>query len=187
MNDARIEQIRLNALTAKNSHARRLSRLRGLNTLYLSISFLVPIFYVVPTYILKGSDLESSAGYVGFALNILLLGIAIFYVISKVDDKILQHRRLMQENIYVANEALEFLSNNRAETERSWFFRYVSRVDDEDKAAVAAWSEDERQLLYREALKELYPGDTTVVCPVCKASPFKFLKGSCQTCGNTPV
>lgn len=187
MNDERIVQIRLNALTAKNLHARRLSKLRRLNIVYLSITFLVPIFYVVPTYILKGSDLESSAGYVGFALNMLLLGIAVFYVISKVDDKILQHRRLLQENIYVANEALEFVNNHRAESELSWFFRYVSRVDDEDKAAVAEWSEDERQLLYREALKELYPGDATVVCPICKASPYKFVKGSCQTCGNTPI
>lgn len=183
----RLTQARLNALTAKSFHALSLKKTTKFNYALLILTFVIPIFYFIPTYTTKGGPYETVTNTLGFILNIFLLIIAALYLILKIDEKLATHKKLMEENIYVANECQELLNENHATEEISWFFRYISKVDADDTLTNPEWENEKfRQKLYREALKELHPGDATVKCPICGASPFIFIPGSCQSCGNTP-
>ena len=59
-------------------------------------------------------------------------------------------------------------------------------MDSKDQENIGSISDELRKKAYRHSLMKLYPGKKDTVCSICNASPFKYIKGSCQTCGNTP-
>jgi mobilome CxxCx(11)CxxC protein len=69
--------------------------------------------------------------------------------------------------------------------ELNWFYKYVNEIDNQDNETFASVSEETRKKTYREALKEMNPGDHTITCPICNSSPWKYKEGDCQLCGNT--
>lgn len=90
----------------------------------------------------------------------------------------------IKDNNYIANECDN--ADDLSEEDLKWFFRYAGEIDNRDKSTFTNISEKIRKKVYREALKELIPGCYKITCPICKTSPWKYKKGDCQLCGNTP-
>ena len=186
MSNPIIEQIRTNALVARTIHRNRLKKARMYSGIISALTVLVPIMFLAAQYWSKGTKGESlviGAASIGSAL---LLCLSVVGLIMRIDLKILNHSIGINNNILVASEALK-LEVETDDIRLNWFYRYVAEIDMNDANVLADASSTEKQDAYREALKESHPGDTQVVCPICRASPFQYMKGTCQTCGNTPT
>ncbi|NOW94175.1 mobilome CxxCx(11)CxxC protein [Mucilaginibacter sp. SG564] len=181
--NVKIEQTKINALSAKILHRKSKGKLEGLNNFFLILTVIVPILFIVALYVSKGTSYENLINIVSFALSVVLIAVAVLSLIWGVSDKIVVHKLGMKNNIYIANECDNVAQSTEAEL--TWFFRYVSEMDLQDNDTFSKISDDERQTTYREALKEFDPGNYSIVCPVCKSSPWEFKKGNCQLCGNT--
>ena len=181
---SKIEQTKLNALSAKILHRKSKWKYEAINNTILVLTIIVPLLFIIALYVSKGTDYENLINIISFALSIVLIAVSIIALIWKVNDKITLHKLGMKNNIYIANECDNL--SKLSESELNWFFRYVSEMDTQDNDAFSKISDDERKKTYREALKEFEPGNFNVTCPVCNSSPWKFKKGDCQLCGNTP-
>jgi mobilome CxxCx(11)CxxC protein len=181
---SKIDQTKLNALSAKILHRRSKWKYEAINNVILVLTIIVPLLFIIALYVSKGTDYENLINIISFILSILLIVISVLSLILKVNDKITVHTLGMKNNIYIANECDNVA--NLSETELNWFFRYVSEMDNQDNDTFSKISKEVKMETYREALKEFSPGDVTITCPLCKSSPWKYKKGSCQLCGNTP-
>jgi mobilome CxxCx(11)CxxC protein len=179
----KIEQTKLNATSAKILHRKGLNRLEKLNITFLFVTLIVPLFFIVAQYVTKGTEYENIMNNVSFGMSLLLLAITILSIILKITDKITTHKIGMKNNIFVSNECDSVA--NLPTNEQEWFFRYVSEIDNNDIETFAGISPEEKKDTYREALKEIEPGNHLITCPVCDSSPWKYKKGDCQLCGNT--
>ena len=179
----KIEQTKINATSAKILHRKGLNKLDNLNIFFLVITIIVPLLFITAQYVTKGTDYENLMNNISFGMSLLLLGVTILSIILKITEKITIHKLGMKNNIFVANECDNVASLPKNEQE--WFFRYVNEIDNNDIETFAGISEEEKRNTYREALKEIEPGNHLITCPVCNSSPWKYKKGDCQLCGNT--
>jgi mobilome CxxCx(11)CxxC protein len=180
--NTKIEQTKLNALSAKILHRKSKARLEGLNNFFLILTVIVPILFIIALYVSKGTSYENIINVISFILSILLIAVAVLSLIWGVSDKIVVHKLGMKNNIYIANECDNVAQSS--EEELTWFFRYVSEMDIQDSDTFSKISDEARKTTYREALKEFEPGNYEVLCPICKSSPWRYKKGDCQLCGN---
>lgn len=134
--------------------------------------------------IAKGTDYESALNTASIVLSALLLSLSVLSIILKLDQKRESFLIARRSNIYVSSEALKLI--DKADSELSWFYNYLAEMDSRDQENIGEVSEKLEQEAYRHSLKKLMPGRADTVCSVCHASPFKFIAGSCQVCGNTP-
>lgn len=181
----KIEQTKLNAISAKILHRKGKNRFERLNILFLVMTLIVPLFFIIAQYITKGTAYESLLNYVSFSLSLILIAISFLSLILKITDKLTTHKIGMKNNIFIANECDSI--GKLTEKEQEWFFRYVNEIDTNDIDTFAGISEEKRKETYREALKEIEPGNHDVTCPICKSSPWKYKQGDCQLCGNTLI
>lgn len=179
---SKIEQTKLNATSAKILHRKGLNKLEKLNITFLVVTLIVPLLFIIAQYVTKDTEYENIVNNVSFAMSLVLIAVTFLSIILKITDKITTHKIGMKNNIFVANECdnVENLPNN----ELKWFFRYVNEIDNNDIETFAGISEEEKKDTYREALKEIEPGNHLITCPVCNSSPWKYTKGDCQLCGN---
>jgi mobilome CxxCx(11)CxxC protein len=124
------------------------------------------------------------------AVAVLLLVTVALKIVYKWSDKAQAHSRLMGENIAVVGLADDLLAENpetvSPETQR-YFRRVAERSEQEDRMVLDSAKKKERQAAYREGLKEFSPATAAAtVCPVCNSSPWHFVPGACDACGNTP-
>lgn len=176
-----LSQIRMNALTAKNIHSKKFKYHSNIMKIEKISTLSVPLFYLIVLQFYESSFFNN----LGNALSIFLVIISIFSLGIKVEDKSIQHKKAMEENIYIAREALNLMNDpSKKNVELKWFFKFISDVDARDKELISELSDRSRKKVYREALKELIPGSTEIECPNCKSSPWNFKKGKCQLCGN---
>ncbi|OFY26901.1 MAG: hypothetical protein A2275_02025 [Bacteroidetes bacterium RIFOXYA12_FULL_35_11] len=180
---SKIQQTKLNALSAKNLHRKGKWKYDFLNGSILFLTIIVPLLFIIAQYISKGTNIENIINIISFILSIFLICIAALSLMLKVNDKITTHKVGIKNNLYVSNECDNLLS--LSETELQWFFRYVTEIDQQDNDTFARICEKTRRKMYREALKEFSPGDYSITCPLCDSSPWKYKKGDCQLCGNT--
>lgn len=180
---SKIEQTKLNATSAKILHRKGLNKYEKLNIAFLVITLIVPLLFIIAQYVTKGSEYENLVNNISFGMSLLLISIAFLSIILKITDKITIHKIGMKNNIFVANECDSV--SNLPQNEQEWFFRYVNEIDNNDIETFAGITEQEKKDTYREALKEIEPGNHAITCPVCKSSPWKYKKGDCQLCGNT--
>jgi mobilome CxxCx(11)CxxC protein len=183
-----VYQKRMDALATKHLHEYLLSSLSRLN---LSVDFLaigVPILYFPICYFAKGTLSGSWIEIIWELLASILLVLALAKTIWKWQDLAVQHSKLLGENITLASQAENILTNtNRTPVSSAqWFFFVADNLEKADREVLGRIRDKDKQLAYREALKEFNPGSTTV-CQECGASPWKYTPGSCQVCGNTPV
>lgn len=179
----KIEQTKLNAISAKILHRKGKNSYENLNKTFLVLTLIVPLFFIIAQYVSKSTEYESLMNYISFGLSLVLIGISIWSLIIKVNDKITLHKIGMKNNIFIANECDRIAE--LPENEQKWFFRYVSEIDNSDSDIFAGTSKEVKKETYREALKEIEPGNHTIKCPMCNSSPWKFTKGNCELCGNT--
>jgi len=179
----KIQQTKLNAISAKNLHRKSKWKYEFINGLVLFLTIIVPLLFIIAQYVSKGKGSETMINIISFALSVTLIAVSIFSMIIKVGDKIVTHKMGIKNNLYIANECDNL--STLGEEELKWFFRYVTEIDNQDNDTFSNVSDKTKRKTYREALKEFSPGDYTITCPVCNSSPWKFKKGDCQLCGNT--
>lgn len=185
MGNKRIEQIRTNALVAKELHAKKLRGKNGYKIALNAMTIIVPILFLTAQYWAKSTQLETVINIVASLGSIALLCFAIFAIIIDLDGKIIKHTIGVKNNIFVATEAIKLMEEND-ENKLGWFYTYVAEVDTTDTDSLSGVSAEEKMTAYRESLKQLFPGESAIVCPVCNASPYIYEPGSCQVCGNKP-
>lgn len=181
----KIEQTKLNATSAKILHRKGKNKYERINILFLILTLIVPLFFIIAQYVTKGSEFEELMNNISFGLSLVLIAISFLSLILKITDKITVHKMGMKNNIYVANECDNI--GKLTDTEREWFYRYVSEIDNNDIDTFAGITDKKRKETYREALKEVDPGNHKITCPICESSPWKYEKGDCQLCGNKPT
>jgi mobilome CxxCx(11)CxxC protein len=180
----RILQIRQNALVAKYIYIRRLARLRRYEIGLTSTTVIVPIMFIAAQWVTKGTFLEKPMAYVSFVGSAGLICVTVYSLICGLSNKLEKYSNGLKSNIYIADESQTYYSQETNEDELKWFFRYTTMQDSFDSEVIAETDESERRTAYRKALQELAPS-TITHCPVCGASPWKFVQGNCDACGNS--
>ncbi len=187
MNEQQIRQIRLNALSAKYIHTKEISRWKRYNLAIDILTLIVPILLLIFPILqidrVGGSSLYAISG----VLSVLLLTLAVLKLIISIPDKIEKHQRLLTKNITVAHEAQNILLQSSALADPHWLYQQAQALETEDQEMIGNVGKKLVREAYRESLKELNVGNSSVVCPVCKASPWNYKKGDCEACGNTPA
>jgi mobilome CxxCx(11)CxxC protein len=181
----RVLQIRTDALVAEYIYTEKLSKLGYMSTAITCLTILVPIMFSAAILIAKGTEYETALNAASILLSAALLSLSILSLILKLDQKRESFLIARRSNIYVSSEALKLIEKEDAEL--SWFYNYLAEMDSRDQENIGEASEKLKQKAYRHSLKKLMPGRSDTVCSVCHASPFKFIAGSCQVCGNTPL
>lgn len=182
MSTNRLEQTKLNALSAKILHKKGLAKYEKRNRLVLILTIIVPLLFITAQYVTINTELEAFMNVLSFCLSMLLICISLIAIFYKYNELVIIHKVGLKNNIYVANECDNLKNKNDIENE--WFFRYVTEIDNSDNDIFSNITEKERQFAYREALKESAPGNHAVKCPNCNSSPWNFAQGNCQLCGN---
>jgi len=186
MND-NLRQIKLNALSAIYLHEKRLQRLQQHNLLIEFLTIAVPVFYIIPRYLLKGTLTAPYADGFGELLAASLLILAILKVVYKWQDREIKHSVMVRRNQDIKLEVELLLTKKSISQEVSnQFMKRVANVDTEDGELFLDVTKEEDQAAYRYALKNLTPGITTC-CMKCGADPWHFQPGTCLVCGGTPV
>ena len=180
----RVLQIRTDALVAEYIYAIKLRNLGYMSIAITCLTILVPIMFSGAILIAKGTEYEGALNTVSIVLSAGLLCLSVLSLILKLDQKRESYLIARRSNIYVSSEALKLI--DKADAELSWFYNYLAEMDSRDQETIGEVSKKRKQEAYRHSLKKLTPGRSDTVCSVCHASPFKFIAGSCQVCGNTP-
>ena len=183
----KLKQTKLNAISATILHRSEKNRYEKLNKVFLSLTLIVPLFFIIAQYVTKSSEYEPLMNLVSFALSIILIALSIGALILKINDKIVLHKMGIKNNIFITHECDRI--TELSEQELNWFFRYVNEIDSKDAEVFSEIDDSKRKEIYRQALKELDPGNPHITCPVCHSSPWEYKKGDCQLCGNikTPL
>lgn len=180
--ERKLYQIRMDALTANFVYSKRL------HWIFISSSSLVLGSILTPILILLALNSpvgESHRDWLETASKIssaLLLLWSVAALILKIEVKKEAYIAGRAANNFIASEVLKLLANPRQDI--SWFITYVSRQDTADQDNLGGLGERLRKMAYRQSLKQLVPGNASIVCEVCQLSPYKFKKGDCQLCGN---
>lgn len=181
--DEKLEQTKLNAISAKLLHRNSKWKFELYNNLFIILTILVPIAFIFAQYVAKGTNWEAEFEVLSIILSGLLIISALFSsLILKVNDKITIHKIGLKNNLYIVNECDNVAKLN--DPDKEWFYRYVTEVDNLDNDTFAKTSDKVKKKTYRNALKELEPGNYSISCPLCNKSPWKYEKGDCQLCGN---
>lgn len=182
MSTNRLEQTKLNALSAKILHKKGLAKYERRNRLVLILTIIVPLLFITAQYVTINTELEAFMNVLSFCLSMLLICVSLIAIFYKYNELVIIHKVGLKNNIYVANECDNL--KNKSDIENECFFRYVTEIDNSDNDIFSNITEKERQFAYREALKESEPGNHAVKCPNCNSSPWNFAQGNCQLCGN---
>jgi mobilome CxxCx(11)CxxC protein len=152
------------------------------------LAFGVPFLYLTLRLIFKGTIHEKAAEISWDVVAALLFILAILKLVLRWQERAQEHSRLLGENITLVGLADNLLLNQSTATAETirYFNLLTERSEREDRESLGEVSPKDKQFAYREGLKESEPGNTAIVCPVCKSSPYQFTPGSCQVCGNTP-
>jgi mobilome CxxCx(11)CxxC protein len=181
-----INQKKLDSLAAKHLHGRSRSRLNRLNHFVDYLAIAVPILYFVPRFIAKGTPYAFRVEIAWECIAALLVAVVFLKINYHWEERAQTHSKLQGENISLVRQADELLlmtTGGIPETAQL-FLRLAEKSESADREAMGDISAKDKQFAYRESLKEI--GDPSIRCPICHASPWKFISGSCQLCGNRP-
>jgi mobilome CxxCx(11)CxxC protein len=182
-----ISQRKLDSLAAKHLHVKQLVKLSNRNRLVDFLAIAVPVVYFVFRFLAKGTRSGYYIELIWEILAALLLALTILKIVYKWQERAERHNKLLGENIALVGQADNLLSDRQTASPESarLFLVLAANSETADRELLGRPSEEDRKFAYREALKEFQSGRDTV-CPQCKASPWNFVPGSCQLCGNTP-
>lgn len=179
-----INQKITDSLAAKHLHVKARAQLNFWNLLIDILSLAVPIIYLSVRYVVKGATLQAAFDSVGEILAGILIAASVLKFICQLQDKIQKHSELMADNIAIVSLGQTLLADpSNIASQWQYFSGLVQKSEVEDRKLLGDPKLQDKQFAYREALKE--QGGATVVCEICRASPFKFKPGDCQICGNT--
>jgi len=184
-----IKQKKLDSLAAKHLHVKERVVLNRLNRLVDCFAIAVPVLYFVPRFLAKGTRYANPVEIGWEILAAILLCLTAVKISFRWEERAQVHSKLLGENIFIAGQADELLLNIAKLTPESarGFLLLAGRSEIADREAIGEPPSKKKQFAYREALKEFESGNREICCPICNSSPWKFVAGSCQTCGNTPA
>jgi mobilome CxxCx(11)CxxC protein len=184
----KVSQCKMDALSAKYLHERRLAKFRRFNSLVDYLAIAVPVLYLPARYLAKGTAESAFVEHMWEVLAAILLASVIFKMAYRWQERAEKHSRLLAENIALIGQVDYLLSNSQNPTPESirWFTLIAEKLENDDRESFGIVKDREKKKAYREALKEVDPSSTETVCPRCHASPWDYKRGSCQLCGNTP-
>ncbi|CAN5332193.1 hypothetical protein BH23BAC1_BH23BAC1_17850 [soil metagenome] len=185
LNEQHIKQIRLNALSAKHIHTKEIGRWKQYNMAITILTLIVPILLLIFPVLQINRIFGFTLVNVTSVFSIFLISLAVLQFIIRIPNKIEKHQMLLTKNTTLAHEAQNILLNSSKQNPE-WLFRQAQGLEVEDLKIIGNVRKKLVQEAYRESLKELELGNNWIVCPICKASPWNFKKGSCEACGNTP-
>ena len=184
MSNDRILQIRTDALVAEHIYSKKLNTLNTLANTISTLTIIIPIILSAIILTSQNSQYKNEINAASVLITAILLSLTIGSLIFKTDQKRENYIIGRRSNIYIANESLRLLTEQ--DSNLTWFYNYLVETDSKDLENVGYIDEDLKKEAYRNALKKLIPGRNDVTCAVCRASPFIYVKGSCQVCGNEP-
>jgi mobilome CxxCx(11)CxxC protein len=198
-----LTQARLNSLAAKHLYDRRIGNLRRASTLADYLAIAVPVLYFPIRYLAKETTAHDVLEGVWEILAAILIAATLLKVFYHWSEKSESQATARSENVKIADEILHLLNTSEGsekseesvpvvvppalKAELDLIHFAVKRQDVDDQRELGELKTEERKRAYREALKELVPGDANVKCPICQSSPWAYKSGSCNACGNTPV
>ena len=177
-------QARTNALTAEHVYSVKLRSLGKLSNSLLVVSLLTPIVILLAQFPAKGTAFEPLVQVLSYISSGALLILSVTSLALGVESKKESFQSARAANTFIANESQELIDTPTQDA--TWFFRFVANQDSIDQKNISEIDDDLRKESYRESLKRLVAGDSSVRCPVCNLSPYKFKPGICQLCGNGP-
>jgi mobilome CxxCx(11)CxxC protein len=182
----RIEQEQLNCLCAKHLHVRALEKLNRQIRSVDALALIVPVLYFPLRYLSKGTTYSFRIEAAWEILAACLIAAAILKFVMQWQERFKNHGRLLGENISLARQASSLLDDNTATPESAGFFLDLAgKAETADRELIGEPRKKNKQFAYREALKE--QGGASALCGACHSSPWNFIQGSCEACGNTPA
>ena len=100
---SKIEQTKLNATSAKILHRKGKNKYERLNVIFLILTLIVPLFFIIAQYVTKGGEYENLMNNISFGLSLVLIAISFLSLILKITDKIAIHKIGMKNNIFISN------------------------------------------------------------------------------------
>jgi len=181
----RLVQQKLNALSAKAVHSWRIDSLHKRSLAADLAALAVPALYFPFRYLAKGTSWAGGTEIFWEILAGALVAITIVKLVLRWQERAENHTKLMGQNIaFVAHAdyVLNLYVHSSLPDQALSMFLLSAEQDTSDAEALVGLTTAERQMAYREALKELRPD---AACR-CGASPWQFVPGECQICGGTP-
>lgn len=182
-----IRQKKLDSLCAKHLHTKAIGELTKLTRLVDTLAIAVPILYAVPRFVAKDTPYAATIEIIWDTLAAALVVLTLIKLTYHWEDRIKKHSSLLGENISLVRQADDLLLSTGVPDTAQLFLRLAEKSEVADRESIGERPQEEKYFAYREALKEFEPGNVSVVCPNCGASPWNFTAGSCQLCGGTPA
>ena len=181
----RLEQERFNCLSAEHLHIAALRKLKNRILFVDALAIGVPIVYFPFRLLFKDTEYAFRIEAAWEILAACLIAATVVKLLAGWQERFQKHGRMLGENIALKRQAIDLLNDERTTSESAQsFLALAEKSEVADRESLLKPKEKERQYAYREALKEW--GGESVVCPICKTSPWKFVDGWCQACGNKP-
>jgi len=179
-----ITQQRLNCLCTKHLHVPQRVKLNKLNRLVDFFAIGVPLLYLPVRFLAKDTAVGLASEVVWEILAAMLLVLTFLKINQRWQERAEEHSSLLGENIAIAGQADNLLRDIKhvSPEAASLFFLLAQRSEAADRKALGEPTTAERQRAYREGLKEAQYN-----CPHCSASPWKYVPGPCQACGNKKI
>lgn len=182
-----VEQKKLDALSAKYLHQKKLDKINGPNIFVDWFVMAVTVFYFPIRYLAKGTE-YSHCAEIGWEFSAAILFIVVLCkTYFKWQERINKHNKLILANMNLITQANEILNSSNINEELCrYFMNSANQLESEDIEALGKISKEDKKWSYREAIKAFSTNGNTI-CPICESSPWQYKKGNCQLCGNTPI
>jgi mobilome CxxCx(11)CxxC protein len=188
-NKKALDQRKFEALCSVHLHQGRISKIEGAQRLVDILVLCVPILLLASSAMAEEKNslhfLYSPLRITNEIMAVFLLALGVYSLIKEYRPKLKQHQKFLGENLPIIDEIDQILRSNDADE------RDVRRIEEKTTNITKAEMElmhdltdKEKHLAARLALRQ--HGGTSVVCPICQKSPWRFQAGKsvCEMCGN---
>jgi len=185
-----LQNILQNAISAQYVYQVKTNIITIIINIINLLTILTPIALLNTVYIAKGTSGQNLADTVSTIISTLLIILSIASFILGLDKAQFNYSIGYRDNKMIENKArnllARLLNSNSEINDLDFFLDLTTNMDcsDNDRVGwVPTWLQ---KRAYRESLKRSFLSGEAL-CPICNASPYRFKKGSCQACGNTPA
>jgi mobilome CxxCx(11)CxxC protein len=178
---------KFDCLCAKHAYLIERRRVNLGNTVVEILGLSVPILYAPMRLLAKNTSLQAFVEASWTTLAALLLVLTIVKMRLRWQDRAQSSSRYIGENLLLIADADRLLRDPTQITQQSAdaFLALANKARRDDTDVLGKPGKSTGREAYRAALKEM-DGAPDTICPVCKSSPYRYKKGTCDVCGNTP-
>lgn len=150
------------------------------------LSLIVPImFFAIELVFANDLPTRKILSSINYVISAVLISMVIWSMSGSFREKLKSHQRFLTENLPIINEIDVILRKNTIDQDdENKIIDKTINLTTQESLLLPKLPIEEKQFFYREVLKEEL--GKNAICGVCSASPWVFIKGSCQACGNQP-